>query len=141
MAGGSSSSPVMQQRRLSVKLYTEFSQNYPAIRNLPVQIDDSSHSMRSISVPTGFQSTAMQTVNQAPEVSVQVDLLTRTQSEVIQTDPEMDFDTYTTPTLVDAAVESISQPEQPVDPMNSLRVYLLNQLPISVYLKSQVLKS
>nr|CAH8852996.1 unnamed protein product [Trichobilharzia regenti] len=133
-----SRSAMIQQRRPSVRLYTEFSQNYPTIRirNLSVQIDDSSHSIRSVTdAETCFQSTAMQTVNRTPNASVQVDLLTRSQSEVTQTEPEMALDILNQSTLIDASVESVEQSgnhEQHTDSFNTLRVYLLNQLPISV---------
>ncbi|KAK4470138.1 hypothetical protein MN116_005722 [Schistosoma mekongi] len=122
---------VMQSRRSSIKLYTEFSQNYPSIHNVPIQIDDSSYMNRSMTIPSmNSQSTGIQTVDIAPEVSVQVDLLTQ-QSETIQTDLEFDINNQPT-TLIDASTESSTHLEQSTDALNTLRVYLLNQLPTSV---------
>ncbi|CAH8539079.1 unnamed protein product [Schistosoma mattheei] len=127
------SNSIMQQRRSSIKLYTEFSQNYPAVHNLPIQIDNSSHSIRSIIIPSMImQSTGIQTMNMTPEVSVQVDLLTQ-QSEFTQTDLEVDNNVNNNPPiLLDATTESSINIENSTDSLSTLRIYLLNQLPISV---------
>ncbi|RTG84305.1 uncharacterized protein DC041_0003502 [Schistosoma bovis] len=111
------SNSIMQQRRSSIKLYTEFSQNYPAVHNLPIQIDNSSHSIRSIIIPSMImQSTGIQTMNMTPEVSVQVDLLTQ-QSEFTQTDLEVDNNP---PILLDATSESSVNIENSTDPLNRI---------------------
>ncbi|CAH8509106.1 unnamed protein product [Schistosoma turkestanicum] len=134
MPNSNSNSTTMQHRRLSIKLYNEFSQNYPTVQNSPIQIDNQSYSNRSILIPPTVmtQSTGMQTMNTAPEVSVQVDLLTQ-QSVVTQTDAEIDINVINSPpTLIDASTESPITLENPTDPLNMLRMYLLNQLPTSV---------
>ncbi|XP_018647398.1 ring finger protein 11 (sid 1669) (nedd4 ww domain-binding protein 2), putative [Schistosoma mansoni] len=136
-------SSMMQQRRSSIKLYTEFSQNYPAVYNLPIQIDNSSHSTRSIIIPSMItQSTGIQTMDTAPEVSVQVDLLTQ-QSEFTQTDLEYDINNNnnnSSTTTIDATIESSGHLDNSNDSLSTLRVYLLNQLPISVLLDDTSIK-
>ncbi|CAH8560643.1 unnamed protein product [Schistosoma bovis] len=107
------SNSIMQQRRSSIKLYTEFSQNYPVVHNLPIQIDNSSHSIRSIIIPSMImQSTGIQTMNMTPEKLI-----------IINNNP---------PILLDATSESSVNIENSTDPLSTLRIYLLNQLPISV---------
>ncbi|CAI2729487.1 unnamed protein product [Schistosoma spindalis] len=135
------SNSMMQQRRSSIKLYTEFSQNYPAVRHLPIQIDNSSHSTRSIIIPSMItQSTGIQTMNMTPEVSVQVDLLSQ-QSEFTQTDLDVDINVNNNPsTLLDATTESSIHLENSTDPLSTLRIYLLNQLPISVLFDDDSIK-
>ncbi|CAH8857945.1 unnamed protein product [Trichobilharzia szidati] len=88
-------------------------------------------------------SRAIQTVDPPADASVQVDLLTRSQSEVTRTEPEIALEISNPPTSVDASVESVEQSgirEQPADAFNTFRVYLLNLLPISVLSDESSLK-
>ncbi|KAH8870200.1 hypothetical protein KSF78_0005816 [Schistosoma japonicum] len=104
---------VMQSRRSSIKLYTEFSQNYPSIHNVPIQIDDSSHMNRSITIPS---------VNSQSTILFKTLLMSHLEFN-INNQPQ---------TLIDASTESSTHLEQSTNSLNTLRVYLLNQLPISV---------
>ncbi|CAH8857951.1 unnamed protein product [Trichobilharzia szidati] len=103
-------------------------------------------SKRDQSIQTAQTSThfrAIQTVNPPADASVQVDLLTRSQSEVTRTEPEIALEISNPPTSVDASVESVEQSgirEQPADAFNTLRIYLLNLLPISVLSDESSLK-
>uniref|UniRef100_A0A095BVE3 Uncharacterized protein n=1 Tax=Schistosoma haematobium TaxID=6185 RepID=A0A095BVE3_SCHHA len=130
------SNSIMQQRRSSIKLYTEFSQNYPAVHNLPIQIDNSSHSIRSIIIPSMImQSTGIQTMNMTPEVSVQVDLLTQ-QSEFTQTDLEVDNNVNNNPPiLLDATTDSSINIENSTDSLRNVNSYSIDRSQVIIEIR------